>query len=188
MVARRWSSSRLSCGEWLLLRCDGNAQNSFPTKQRKDPSPQVMSRKRVSSGCSRDPSASNRVETGMSGNFLSCSKGGKDVLKFQRLGVISLEKPQQKWASCRLEWRGFWIFPSFSRCSQVTTGTSGTRSRGLRNGQSPCEMLGGLPGFLCLRCRGLRPGVESRLEPADSSPVLTWIFGYIWSLPRGSST
>ena len=24
-------------------------------------------------------------------------------------------------------------------------------------------------------------------EPEDSSPVLTWIFGYFWSLPRGVS-
>ena len=38
MVARPWSSSRLSCGERLLLRCDGNAGNSFPTTQGKDPS------------------------------------------------------------------------------------------------------------------------------------------------------
>ena len=29
-------------------------------------------------------------------------------------------------------------------------GTSGTRSRGLRKGQSPCELLGGLSGFLSL--------------------------------------
>ena len=27
-------------------------------------------------------------------------------------------------------------------------GTSGTRSAGLRKGQSPCELLGGLSGFL----------------------------------------
>ena len=38
MVARPWSSSRLSCGERLLLSCDGNAGNSFPTTQGKDPS------------------------------------------------------------------------------------------------------------------------------------------------------
>ena len=37
MVARPWSSSRLSCGERLLLRCDGNAGNSFPTMQGKIP-------------------------------------------------------------------------------------------------------------------------------------------------------
>ena len=36
-VARPGSSSRLSCGERLLLRCDGNAGNSFPTTQGKIP-------------------------------------------------------------------------------------------------------------------------------------------------------
>ena len=30
MVARPWSSSHLSCGERLLLRCDRHAGNSFP--------------------------------------------------------------------------------------------------------------------------------------------------------------
>ena len=34
---------------------------------------------------------------------------------------------------------------------------------------------------------GPRPCVESVLEPEDSSPVLTCILGYIWSLPRGVS-
>ena len=34
MVAQPWSSSRLSCGERLLLRCDGNSGNTFPTTQR----------------------------------------------------------------------------------------------------------------------------------------------------------
>ena len=57
----------------------------------------------------------------------------------------------------------------------------------LRKGQSPCEMLGDLSGFLSLRCWGLRPCVVSVLEPEDSSPVLTWILGYFWSLPRGVS-
>ena len=47
--------------------------------------------------------------------------------------------------------------------------------------------LGGLSGFLCHRCWGLRPCVESVPEPEDSSPVLTWILGYFWSLPRGVS-
>ena len=80
-----------------------------------------------------------------------------------------------------------WIFSSWGRCSRLTTGTSRTRSGGLSKGQSPCELLGGLSGFLSLRCRGLRPCVESVLEPEDSSPVLIWILGYFWSLPRGVS-
>ena len=45
--------------------------------------------------------------------------------------------------------------------------------------------LGGLSGFLSRRCLGLKPCVESVPETEVSSPVLTWIFGYFWSLPRG---
>ena len=101
--------------------------------------------------------------------------------------MISLETPQQKWASTRLEGRTSWIFSSCGRCSRLTTGTSGTRSGGLRKGQSPCELLGGLSGFLSHRCRVLRPCVESVPEPEDSSPVLTWILGYFWCLARGVS-
>ena len=148
MVARPWSSSCLSCGERLLLRRDWNAGNSFPTTQGKDPSSQAMRRKRGSSGCGRDSRASSRVETGMSWNFLSCSNGVKNPMRFQRLDVISLETPQRKWASSYVEGRTSWIFSSCGRCSQHTTGTSGTRSGGLRKGQSPCELLGGLSGFL----------------------------------------
>ena len=103
------------------------------------------------------------------------------------LDVISLETPQRKWASSRLEGRTSWMFSSCGRFSRLKTGTSGTRSGGLRKGQSPCQLLGGLSGFLSLRCRGLRPCVESLPEPEDSSPVLTWILGYFWSLPMGVS-
>ena len=101
--------------------------------------------------------------------------------------MISLETPQRKWASSRLEGRTSWIFSSCGRCSLVTTGTSGTRSGGLRKGQSPCELLGGLSGFLSRRCRGLRSCVEPVPESEDSSPVLTWIWGHFWSLPSGVS-
>ena len=101
--------------------------------------------------------------------------------------MISLETPQRKWSSSRQEERTSWIFSSCRRCSRLTTGTSGTRSGGLRKGQSPCELLGGLSGFLSRRCRVLRSCVESVPEPEDSSPVLTWILGYFWSLPRGVS-
>ena len=51
----------------------------------------------------------------------------------------------------------------------------------------PMELLGGPSGFLSRGCWGLRPCVESLPEPEDSSPVLTWILGYFWSLPRGVS-
>ena len=110
---------------------------------------------------------------------------GRTLWKLQRLEVFSLQTPQQKWASSRLEGRTSWIFSSCGRSSRLATGTSGIRSRGLRKGQSPCELLGVLSGFLSLRFRGLLYCVDSGLEPEHSSPVLTWILGYFWSLLSG---
>ena len=101
--------------------------------------------------------------------------------------MISLDTPQRKWASSRREGRTSWIFSSCGKCSPLTTGTSGTRSAGLRKGQSPWELLGVRSGFHSSQCRGLRPCVESVPEPEGSSPVLTWILRYFWSHHRGVS-
>ena len=101
--------------------------------------------------------------------------------------MISLETPQRKWASSRLEGRTSWIFSSCGRASRPTTGTSGTHSAGLRKGPCPCELLGDLSGFLSRPFRGVRSCVDSVPEPEDSSSVLTWILAYFWSLPRGVS-
>ena len=187
MVARHWSSSRLSCGERLLLRCDGNARNSFPTTQGKDPSSRDRRRKRGSSVCGRYSRASSGVETGISGNFLSCSKGVREPLEVPE---FRCDLPRDTSAEMGLISPGgetSWIFSSCGRCTRLTTGTSGTRPGGLRKVQSPFELLGGLSGFLSRRCRGLRPCVESVPASEDSSPVPTWILGYFWSLPRGVS-
>ena len=102
--------------------------------------------------------------------------------------MISLETPQRKWASSRLEGRTSWIISSCGRCSRLPKGTSGTRSGGLRKGQSPFELLGGLSGFLSRRCQGLRSFVESVPEPEHSSPVLTRILGVLLESPQGSQS
>ena len=101
--------------------------------------------------------------------------------------MISLETPHRKWEPSRLEGRTSWNFSSCGRYSRLTTGTSGTRSGGLRKGQSPCELLGGLLGFLSRPFRFLISCVESVPEPEDSSPVLTCNLGYFWSVFRGVS-
>ena len=67
--------------ERILLRCDGNAGKSFRTPQGKDPASRARRRKWGSSGCGRDSRASTRVETAISGNILSFSKGVKDPLE-----------------------------------------------------------------------------------------------------------
>ena len=51
----------------------------------------------------------------------------------------------------------------------------------------PMRVARGLSGFLSRRCWGQSPCGDSRPEPEDSSPVLTWILGYFWSLSRGVS-
>ena len=51
----------------------------------------------------------------------------------------------------------------------------------------PIRVARGLSGFPSCQCRGLTTCVESVPEPEVSSPVLTWILGYFWSLPRGVS-
>ena len=55
----------------------------FPDTQGKDPSSRARRRKPGSSECGLGSPASSRVETGMSGNFLSCSKGVKDSFEVQ---------------------------------------------------------------------------------------------------------
>ena len=124
---------------------------------------------------------------GYVGNFLSCSKGVKDPFEVPEVRCDLPGDASAEMGLISMEGRTSWIFSSCGRCSRLTTGTSGTRSGGLRKGQSPCELLRGLSGFLSRRSRGLRPCVESVPEPGDTSPVLKWILGYFWSLPRGVS-
>ena len=124
---------------------------------------------------------------GMSGNFLSCSKSVKDPLEVPELKCDYPLVASKEMGLISPGGENLLDFLDCGRCSRLTTGTSGTRSGCLRKGQSPCELLGGLSGFLSRRCWGLRPYVESVPEPEDSSPVLTWILGYFWSLPRGVS-
>ena len=102
------------------------------------------------------------------------------------LGVICLETPQGNGPHLAGA-ENLLDFLELGRCSRLTMGTSGTRSVGLRKGQSPWELHGGLSGFLSHRCWSIRPCVESVPESEDSSPVLTWILWYFWSLPRGVS-
>ena len=118
---------------------------------------------------------------------MSCSKGVKDPLEVPE---VRCYKPRVASAEMGLISPGgenLLDFLEFGRCSRLKMGTSGTRSGGLRKGQSPCELLEGLSGILSLPCPGLRPCVESVPEPEDSSPVPTWILWYFWSLPRGVS-
>ena len=77
----------------------------------------------------------------MSGIFLNCSKGVKDLFEVQE-GRCDFPRDASAEKGFHLTWRG--EPPGFSRVgagsSGVTTGTTGTRSCGFREGQSPCEL------------------------------------------------
>ena len=51
----------------------------------------------------------------------------------------------------------------------------------------PMRVARGPLGIPLPSIRGLKSCVESVPEPEHSSPVLTWILGFFWSLPRGVS-
>ena len=87
-----------------------------------------------------------------------------------------------------LAWRG--EPPGFSRVAagglDLRRGSQGPAV--VASGKaSPHVFLEGLSLFLSRRCQGLRPSVESGPEPEDSSPLLTRILRYSWSLHRGVS-
>ena len=156
MVARPWSSSRLSFGERLLLRCDGNAGNSFPSTQEKDPSSRARRWKRGSSGCGRDSRASSGVKTGMLGNFLSCCKGVKDPLE---VPDVRCHKPRYASAEMGLISPGGENLLDFLELLQVLSTYDGDLRDPLEWPQErpvPGELLGHLSGFHSCRCRGLR--------------------------------
>ena len=123
----------------------------------------------------------------MSGNFLSCIKGVKDPLE---VSEFKCDYPLVASAEMGLISPGGENLLDFLELRQVLSTYDGDLRDPLWWPQErpvPKRVPGGLSGFLSLRCRGLRSCVESVLEPEDSSPVLTWILGYFWSLPRAVS-
>ena len=136
----------------------------------------------------QDPWCSSRVATGMSGNFLSCDKGVKDPFEFRREGVISLETPQRKRASSLLEGRTSWMFLSCSRPLSSNNWDFWDPLWWPQERPVSMRFAWGLSGFLSSRCWGLRSPVESKPEPEDSSPVLTWILEVLLESPQGSQS
>ena len=132
----------------------------------------------------RDPRGSSRVGTGMLGNFLSCSKGGKDPWGFKREGVISLETSHEKRASSHLQRRTSWFFSSYGRPLSSYDGDLRDPLVWPQERPVSTKVARRPLGFLSSQCRVLGPCLELRTETETSSPVLTWILRFLWSLHR----
>ena len=135
----------------------------------------------------RDSRASSRVEQGMSGNFLSCSKGVNDPLEVPE---VRCDYPRDASAEMGIISPGGENLLDFLELRQVLSTYDGDlrdprwwpQERAVR-----LRVARGALGIPLPWMPGLRPCVDSVPEPEDSSPVLTWILGYFWSLPRGVS-
>ena len=119
------------------------------------------------------------------GTYCVAERVWRNLSKFKREGVICLETPQRKRASSHLEGRTSWIFSSCGRFLSSYDGEVRDLLVWLQERPVSMRVERGLSGFLSSWCRGLRPRVESRPVTEDSSSVLTWILGFLWSLPRG---
>ena len=102
------------------------------------------------------------------------------------LGVISHETPQHKWAQSRLEGRTSSIFSSCGGVLDFRRGPQGPALMASGKASTHASCSGPL-GILLPSMPGPQPCEESEPEPEDSSPVLIWILGNFWSLPRGVS-
>ena len=104
----------------------------------------------------------------------------------KREGGISLEMLQWKRVSSYIEGRISWFFPSCHRKLEVLLNLKWDLLLMLPVENLVSMRVGrSLSGYLSIRCTGLGPHRELRLEPNCSSPVLTWISGFLWSFNRG---
>ena len=147
MVVRPWSSARLSCGERLLLRWDGNAGNSFPTSREKIRHLEVRGR----NGAPLDVGRTlvlPLIGNGYVGEVLELQQGCEGPFGSSR-GYVSLASIRLSRLCPHLAWRV--KPPGFSRvlagALDLRRGPQGPALVAYRKDgrvTRPCELLGGL--------------------------------------------
>ena len=132
----------------------------------------------------KDPRFFSRVETAISGNFLSFIQGVKDPFQVQERRC---DFPRDAAMENGLISPGGDILLVFLEFGQVRLELPG--------GPKGLALVASGKASLHVSCEGplgiplqLVPGPKSssglRQEPELSSPVLTWIFGFLWHLHR----
>ena len=121
---------------------------------------------------------------GISWNFLSYCKDVKDPFQVKK-GLCDF--PQEAAAEKGLISPGGENILDFLELRQVLSTYEGDLRKPLWWPQErpvPMRVARWPLGFPLPTMPGPKPSVESVPKPEDSSPVLTWILGYFWSLPR----
>ena len=107
--------------------------------------------------------------------------------RLKREGGIAPETSQWKTTSSPIEGRISWFSSCFSRIIRVRSSYDSDLRYLLVGPQvSPVSMrvARGHPGFLCSHWQGRGPLLELRPESQVSSPVSTWISGFLWSFHK----
>ena len=121
----------------------------------------------------------------MSGNFMICSKDVKNPLEVPE---VKCDLPGDASVEMGLISPGWENLMDFLELRQVLSTYDGDLSDLLCWPQErpvPMRVARGPLGIPLSTIQGLKSCVESVLEPEHSSPVLTRILGYFWSLPSG---
>ena len=132
-----------------------------------------------------DPWCSSRVQTGMSGNFLTCLKGFKEPFgaqvgrwNFSRDATAEngLSSPCREILLVFLELRGFLSSYDWEFMDKLI---------GAQGVPVSTRVASYPSGFLSSRCRGRGPQLELRPETQGSSPGPTGISVFLWGVQRG---
>ena len=109
---------------------------------------------------------------------------GRTLERFKWEGVISLVMPLKKSSSSHLQGRTSWLFSSCGRSLLSSDGNFRDLLAWPQETPVSIGVVRGPSGFLSSLCRVLGTHLELQPEPEVSSPVLTWILGFLWSLQR----
>ena len=171
------------------MRCDGNSGIPFPTKQGNGPSSQDEKGKpELFLSCGGTHGVPFEWRRVCRGTSWVASKVSRTHSRPKREGGISLDTQEWKWSSSRVEGIFSWFFSSCGRKLRVPFEYDGDLSEPLvwpQNSSVSMRVARGFSGYLSSRCCGRGPHVEFRPEPQDSSPVLKWILGFLWSFHSG---
>ena len=126
------------------------------------------------------------METGMSGNCLSCRKGVKDPFEVQDGRCDFPRDATVEKGLISLGGRTFWIFLSLCRFLWSYNGDLRDPLVWPQDRPGSMKVARGLSVFLSSQCRVLIPHLESRQETELSRPVLTWILALFWHLHKGA--
>ena len=141
-----WSSSQVSSGDCLLLRCDGNTRIPYPMKQENGPSSRDEKGKTELFFSSAGHSMFYLSGDGYVGELLELHQGchGSIPGSGRKVGFLSRRCSRKgPHLALRGECPGFSpIAAETLVSSRVMTGTSRTRLCCLRKVKSPCELRG----------------------------------------------